>query len=280
MLFQTVPTQFITVNDIKLGYRRLGKQGNIPLVFLTHFRGSMDLMDPLLANSIAQNRELILFDNTGCGHSGGVIPDTIQEAGSIAVAFLAAIDVHKADILGFSMGGLVAQSIAVDHPELINKLILSGTQSGYAEGSSSAPRSVFELAGGPSPSEEDMMELFFYPSETSRALGHAWWRRTQERNVAGEQPKYFVEQAGGQRQQSAITKFVSDFSFFPKLKDVEIPILITNGKNDIMTPTPNSYLMQQHLRNAELHLYPDSGHGHLYQEPEAYAKQLELFLER
>jgi pimeloyl-ACP methyl ester carboxylesterase len=238
----------------------------------------MDLIDPILLNSIAFSRTVIIFDNAGCGHSSGSIPPTLQEAGTIAVDFLDAIGVRKADLLGFSMGGLVAQCILLDNPHVVNKVVLAGTQSAYTEGFIAPDAKVMELAGGPHPNEEDMLGLFFYPTETSRALGHAWWQRTQERNVQGEERTTFVNQAGGQLMSAAITRFVSDLEFFEKLKQVDVPILVTNGKNDIMTPTPNSFLMQQKLKNVELHIYPDSGHGHLYQIPEVYAKQLELFL--
>ncbi|KAF2008804.1 alpha/beta-hydrolase [Aaosphaeria arxii CBS 175.79] len=280
MSFQTIPTQYASVNGTKIAYRRLGKPANdnIPLLFLTHFRGTMDIIDPLLANTIAKSRELILFDSIGVGHSEGAIPSTLQSAGAITVAFLAAIGVPKVDLLGFSMGGLTAQVIAVEHPAVVRKLVLAGTQSSYSPGAVGAPREIFELASGPSPDEEVMLKLFFYPSETSRALGSAWWRRIQERDLSDEKRTMFVSQEGAQVQQEAITNFVSDATFWDKVKGLDVRVLITNGKDDVMTPTPNSWLMQQNFRNAQLYLYPDSGHGHLYQEPEAYARLLELFL--
>lgn len=277
MFAQNVSTQFATVGGDRLAYRRLGKLG-IPLIFLTHFRGTMDLVDPLLINSIAETRQVILLDNAGVGHSEGTIQSTLHESGSTVVDFLATIGVPKVDILGFSMGGMIAQSIAVNHPQVVNKLVLAGTQSSYSEGMVSADPQIFEIAGGVSPTEEDMLQLFFYPSNTSRALGHAWWERTQERNVSGEERTTFVNQAGAQLQNEASANFTSDLGFFDQLKKVDMPVLITNGIVDVMTPTPNSYLMQSQLPNAQLHIYPDAGHGHLYQVPQVFAKLLELFL--
>lgn len=276
---QTAPTQFASVKGFKLAYRRFGKQVGVPLLFLTHFRGTMDLIDPLLANSIAQTREVILFDNAGCGHSEGTIQDTLQESGSTVVDFLAVISVPKVDILGFSLGGMIAQCIVVEHTQVLNKLILAGTQSSYTEGLVLGAPEVSEISGSVSPNEQDMMKLFFFPSETSKALGHAWWERTKERKVQGGEGKRFVNKAGGQAQQAAIGRFVSDAGFFERLQQVHIPVLVTNGTADIMTPTSNSNILQRKLRNAQLHIYPDSGHGHLYQIPESYAKQLELFLD-
>lgn len=278
MFAQTAPTQYVSVNGTKIAYRRFGKPSALHLLFLTHFRGTMDLIDPLLLNSIAASRSLILMDNAGVGQSSGTIQPTIQEAGSTVVDFLEAIGVPKVDLLGFSMGGFTAQSIAVDYPHVVNKLVLAGTQSSYTEGFVAPDPAVIAEAGGENPTEEDMMKLFFYPSNTSQALGHAWWQRIQERNVTGEERTTFVDVAGGQVQAEAMVKFVSDPDFFGKLEQVEKPILITNGKADIMTPTANSFLLQQRLNNAQLHIYPDSGHGHLYQVPEKYAKQLDLFL--
>ncbi|CAE7192592.1 hypothetical protein CFE70_007029 [Pyrenophora teres f. teres 0-1] len=278
MSAQTTPTQYVSVKGTKLAYRRFGNPSTIPLLFLTHFRGTMDLIDPLLLNSIATSRSLILLDNSGIGHSFGVIQSTIQEAGSTVVEFLDAIGVPKVDIIGFSMGGFIAQSIAVVYPYIVNKLVLTGTQSAYTEGFVAPDPDIMAEAGGDNPTEELMMKLFFYPSDTSRALGHAWRERITERHVDGEKRTTFVNVAGGQAQTAAIGKFVSDPGFFGKLQQLDIPILITNGNRDIMTPTANSWLMQQRLKNAELHIYPDSGHGHLYQIPELYAKQLDFFL--
>lgn len=278
MSAQTTPTQYAVVKGTKIAYRRFGAPSTIPLLFLTHFRGTMDLIDPLLLDSIASSRTVIIFDNAGCGHSSGSIAPTIQEMGTVAVDFLSAVGVTKADILGYSMGGLIAQCIVLDNPQVVNKMVLAGTQSSYTEGFALPDAKAMELAGRADPNEEGMLDLFFYPTRTSRALGHAWWQRIQERNVEGEERTTFVNQAGGQVMSGAIMQFVSDPKLFEGLKQMEVPILITNGKNDIMTPTANSFLMQQNLKNAQLHLYPDSGHGHLYQMPEAYAKQLELFL--
>jgi pimeloyl-ACP methyl ester carboxylesterase len=238
----------------------------------------MDVIDPLLINSIAQTREVILFDNAGVGHSEGTIPDSLQEMGSTAVKFLATIGVSKVDILGFSLGGMVAQYIAVDYPHVVNKLVLAGTQSSYTEGVVFGSPEIMEIAGGPTPTEEDMIKLFFYSSETSRALGHTWFERTKERQVIGEERREFVGQAGAAAQHAAIGKFAADTGLFERLKQIDTPVLVTNGNADIMTPTSNSFILQQQLRDAQLHIYPDSGHGHLYQVPESYAKQLEVFL--
>jgi pimeloyl-ACP methyl ester carboxylesterase len=116
------------------------------------------------------------------------------------------------------------------------------------------------LAARPDPIEEIMTKLFFYPSETSRALGHAWWQRVQERHVDGEERTTFVDVAGGQVMGAAITKFVTDPSVSEKLKQLDIPVLVTKGNDDVMIPTANSWFLQQNLNDVGLHISRDSGH--------------------
>lgn len=143
------------------------------------------------------------------------------------------------------------------------------------------PREVLESAGANNdraPTENDMMNLFFYPSKTSLALGHAWYKRIHERAVEGEAWKGHLVGAGVQSQLAAIFKFSTDTRNFDRLEDIKAPVLVTNGHTDIMSPTANSFVLQQRIANAQLHIYPDAGHGHLFQVPELYAKQLELFL--
>ncbi|KAH7161980.1 Alpha/Beta hydrolase protein [Dactylonectria estremocensis] len=280
-LAQTAPTKFVSVNGSKLAYRRFGKPTNVPLLFLTHFRGSMDVLDPLLVNTIARNREVILVDNSGIGHSQGTVPDSIQAMAATAVNFLAAIKISKADILGFSMGGMVAQYIAMEYPQVVNKLVLAGVRPGYGPGVVQTPPDAASGPGGEpdsQPTEDYMLGIFFYPSDTSRASGNLWWDRISERHVRGEKREAFVVGAGVGAQLTAITNFASNPKLYNRLDNITGPVLVTNGKDDILMGTANSFVLQQQLVDAQLHLYPDSGHGHLFQFPLAYAMQLELFL--
>ncbi|KAH8776244.1 Alpha/Beta hydrolase protein [Diaporthe sp. PMI_573] len=263
---QTVPTSFAPVNGTMIAYRRFGKPSPLPLVYVNHLGGAMDVLDPLLFNSIAKNREVVLFDSLGIGHSEGTVPDSIEEMASVVVGFLAAIGVSKADFIGFSMGGGVVQYLGFEYPQLVNKLILAGTQSAIGEGVPLPPRDVLASAGAngdQAPTEDDMMRLFFYSSETSLSLGHEWYKRIHERQLKDEERKGFLVGAGAQSQLAAIFR---------------VPVLVTNGHADIMTPTANSFVLQQKITRAQLHIFPDSGHGHLFQVPELYAQHLELFL--
>ncbi|KAM0272841.1 hypothetical protein ACHAQH_008577 [Verticillium albo-atrum] len=278
---QTIRTDFILVDGLNVAYRRFGKPSAYPLLYINHLRGSMDTLDPKLFNAIAKSREIIIYDSFGIGHSEGSVPDSTIKMASIAAKFLAAIAVPVVDVIGFSMGGGVAQILAWDYPELVHKLVLAGTQSAIGEGVVLPPREVLESAGantdGP-PTLKDMLFLFFYPSESSLALGNAWWTRIQERNVAGEERRGYLVGEGARSQLTAIFSFTVDPANFDRLKDIKVPTLVTNGHNDVMSPTPNSFVLQQNIANAHLIIYPDSGHGHLFQVPELYAQHLELFL--
>lgn len=177
---QTAPTQFITAGPIKFAYRRFGTPSSrsVPLLFLTHFRGTMDYWDPLLINSLSSNREIILVDNAGIGLSSGSVDDTVPKMASQIVNFLAALKIEKVDILGFSMGGFVAPLVYLDGPRgLVRKMVLAGTGTTYGEGvveSSAERQEVVKVnAAGKEAEEENFQVLFFLPTETSRAAGHA-----------------------------------------------------------------------------------------------------------
>lgn len=280
--YQTVPTQYTTVDGIKVAYRRLGKGDGVPLVYINHLRGSMDTIDPLFVNSIAKNREIIVYDSFGIGHSEGTVPNSIEEMADIAVKFLKTINVNLVDLIGFSMGGGIAQYIAWTHPSLVRKLVLAGTQSSIGEGVALPPKEVLEGAGDNEapPSLEQMLFLFYYPTETSKTLGEAWWKRVHERQLPDEPRKEYLLGPGVRNQLAAIFTFTVNESNFDRLKDIKAPTLVTNGHTDVMSPTVNSYVLYQNIPNASLVLFPDSGHGHLFQEPELYAQHLEIFLSR
>src|SRR5467141_2306130 len=124
---QTAPTQFVEANGIRFAYRRFGKPDGVPLVFMQHFRGGMDHWDPAVTDGFAENRPIILFDNAGVAASTGETPDTIDAMADHAADFIVALVLAQIDLLGFSIGGYIAQTLALRRPELIRRLILAGT---------------------------------------------------------------------------------------------------------------------------------------------------------
>src|SRR2546425_9657871 len=131
---QTAPTQFVEANGIRFAYRRFGKSGGVPLVFNMHFTGTMDHWDPLVTDGLAASREVILFNNAGISSSSGEVPTTIEGMAADAAAFIKALGLKQVDVLGFSIGGTVAQALTLAEPQLVRRLVLVGTGPRSGEG--------------------------------------------------------------------------------------------------------------------------------------------------
>lgn len=280
--FNIIPPSYVWVNNESIAYRNLSYSANneYPVIFLNHFRGTIDTVDPLLASSIAATgRDFIALDNVGVGYSSGTVPDNVEDAADLVVGFLSALGVEKIDLLGFSLGGMIAQNIAENHPQLLNKLILSGTQSGYTEGAEYASNDTLGRAGQPGqPDEDTFLQTFFDPaSNASQQAGGEWWARINDRPGL-EGRDLFVGDSGSTAQYQALSTFITSPASFEALEKITIPVLVTNGDKDVITPTVNSVLLQRNISNAQLHIYPNAGHGHLYQYPEDFAKLVDLFL--
>jgi len=270
---QTAPTQFIEANGIRFAYRRFGKAGGVPLVFNQHFRGTMDYWDPAVTDGLARNREVILFNNAGVASSSGNAPASFQEMGANAIAFIKALGLIKVDALGFSIGGMVAQEITAQAPELVRRLILVGTGPRGADMSTSKSAEIF--AGAYDPPEHLWLAVHFSPSPSSRAAGLAFLKRKLLRQ--DRDPEVSAEAAAAQRE--AIGKYIAPAEgVLAYLKDIHQPTLIVQGSNDVIIPTVNSYILQQSLPNAQLILYPDANHGSFYQYPELFVSEADQFL--
>src|SRR3977135_3879395 len=124
---QTAPTQFVEANGIRFAYRRFGKPDGVPLVFNQHLTGTMDHWDPAVTDGLAATREVILFDNAGISSTSGEVPASVEEMAVNAAAFIRALGLAQVDVLGFSLGGLVAQALTVAEPGLVRRLVLVGT---------------------------------------------------------------------------------------------------------------------------------------------------------
>ena len=270
---QTAPTQFVEANGIRFAYRRFGKPGGVPLVFNQHFRGTMDYWDPAVTDGLARNREVILFNNAGVSSSSGNVPTSFQEMGANAIAFIKALGPTQVDVLGFSIGGMVAQEITAQAPDLVRRLILVGTGPRGADMSTSKSAEIF--AGAYDPPEHLWLAVHFSPSASSRAAGFAFLKRKLQRQ--DRDPEVSEEAAAAQRE--AIGKYIAPAEgVLDYLKHIRQPALIVQGSNDVIIPTVNSYVLQQNLPNAQLILYPDANHGSFYQYPQLFVSGADRFL--
>ena len=270
----TVPTRFVEANGVRFGYRRFGNPQGAPIVLNQHFKGTMDYWDPAVTDGLAKTREVILFDNAGVASSSGEVPPSFPRMGANAIAFIRALGLSSIDVLGFSIGGMVAQEIALQAPDLARKLILVGTGPRGADMSTSRSAEIF--AGLYDPPEHLWLAVHFSTSPAGRAAGLAFLERKLRRKDRDPE----VSEGAAARQREAIGDYIAGGEAAQDhLRDIRLPTLIVQGSNDVIIPTINSYVLQQKLPNAQLILYPDANHGSFYQYPELFLKHATLFLD-
>jgi pimeloyl-ACP methyl ester carboxylesterase len=271
------PTQYVETNGIRFSYRRFGKTGGVPLLFNMHFTGTMDHWDPAVTDGIAQQREVILFNNAGVSSSSGEVPTTIAGMGGNAIAFVRALDLKQVDVLGFSIGGLVAQEIVLQAPQLVRRLILVGTGPRGGEGMSGITPEGQAIFGASYTQPDDLwLKVFFSPSDESQAAGHAYLKRFRQR-ITDRDPE--VNDKVAPAQIEAIMKWgVPGEDSYAYLEAIKQPALVINGDNDVIIYSINSWILQQHLPNAQLIIYPDANHGSQYQYPERFVSHVNGFL--
>jgi pimeloyl-ACP methyl ester carboxylesterase len=273
----TAPTQYAEGGGIRFAYRRFGWPGRPPLVFYQHFMGTMDDHDPALSDAFAGDREVILFNNTGVASSSGIVPDTIEAMARDAITFTDALGLTTIDVVGHSMGGLVAQEVALARPDLVRRLVLVGTGPRGGEGIGARPGWVGKLFARKYQRQEDMwLPILFAPTRTSQAAGRAYIERIVAR--ADRDTPVSDQSIAAQRAAIAAYGAANDPSY-ANLKGLELPVLVVNGTDDIIIPTINSYILQQFLPDAELILYPDAGHGSHFQYPGLFVRHARIFLD-
>src|SRR5712672_1061586 len=274
---QTAPTQFVEANGIRFACRRFGKTGGVPIVFNQHYIGTMDYWDPTVTDGLARDREVILFNNAGVSSSSGEVPTTFEQMGANAIAFIKALGLKQVDILGFSIGGMVAQEITLQAPDLVRKLILVGTGPRGGQGMESLTEAAGRLFGATyDPPEHVWLAVKFSPSAAGQTAGREFLKRTHLRQE-GRDPE--VNDKVSPAQVEAMGKWgVQQKGSYDYLKTIKQPTLVVNGSNDVIMPAVNSFIMQQNIPNAQLIIYPDSNHGAHHQYPELFVEHATLLL--
>lgn len=273
----TAPTLTIDAADgTTYAYRRFGRKGAIPVVFLQHFRGNLDNWDPALVDDIAAGREVILVDNSGVGLSTGSTPSSVKGLARDVLAFTDALGLTVIDLLGFSLGGFVAQEIVLLRPRLVRRLILAGAGPEGGRGFHAWSEEITSHAYKDVLGAEDVFYLFFAPTQTSQAKAKEFVGRIFARERDRDQePALAVRDA----QAEAITDWgIPDMAKLARLAGITQPTLVAHGSNDIVVPIMNSYLLAGHIPDARLIIYPDANHGFLFQYPQEFAAEVNKFL--
>ena len=274
--YAQAPARTITAGGVSYAYRELGPKGGIPVVFFVHLAATLDNWDPRIIDPIAKDHHVITFDNRGVGASTGAVPDSVEAMADDAYTFIRALRFDTIDIFAFSLGGMVAQDLVIKHPELVRKLILTGT--GPAGG-----KDIDKVAGT---TYRDMLRatltrsdpkefLFFNRNATGKPAARAFVNRLKERTVDRDAP---ISVSAFRTQLKAIKKWGR--SAPADLSTITQPTLIANGDNDRMVPSVLSEDLHRRIHGSELIIYPDSGHGGIFQFHDKFAPVAVEFLDR
>jgi pimeloyl-ACP methyl ester carboxylesterase len=274
----TAQTQFLQAANQTYAYRRFGSGPGRPLLCLQHFTGTLDNWDPAVTDPLASGREVILFDSAGVGRSTGTVPDTVGGMGTHALAFLDALGLDNCDVLGFSLGGMVAQEMVRSRPSIFRRMILAGTAPRGGEDIMHLEKpSLARHLGDPTLKGYAVLQkLFFAPTSSSQAAGAAFIERLAQRSQD-------LDTASGSAvataQMAAFREWEhSTGAGFGDLEGIPQPTLVVNGIHDEMISVANSYRLAENLPNAVLLVYPDAGHGSLFQYHGSFTRHAAAFL--
>jgi len=275
-LLESAPTKFQKVGDIRFAYRDIGTVTGVSVIFLNHLGAVLDNWDPRVVDGIAAQRRVILFDNRGIGASEGATPDTIEAMARDAIAFIRALGFEQVDLLGFSLGGMVSQVIVQLEPKLVRKMILAGTGPAGGVGIDKVTQVTYlDMLRGYLTFKDPKQYLFFTTTANGRREAGKFIERLKERTEDRDKPisiKSFRAQlkaihAWGVQQPS-------------DLSTIQQPVFVANGDHDRMVPTSNTVDLAKRLPNSNLKIYPDAGHGGIFQFHDEFVPQALEFLAR
>jgi len=259
--WQNAPTHTINAGGVQFAYRQLGPSTGVPVVFLTHLAAVLDNWDPRVVDGIAAKHRVITFDNRGAGASSGATPRTIEEMARDAVTFIRALGFDQVDLFGFSMGGMIAQVIAQQQPQLVRKMIIAGTGPAGGEGIDKVTRITYlDTARGLLTRQDPKQFLFFTRTPNGRRAGKEFLARLAERTNDRDKA---ISVRSFRAQLTAIHRWGQQKP--ADLAAIHQPVLVLNGDSDKMVPSKNTIDLHRRLPNSQLVIYPDAGHGGVFQ---------------
>lgn len=268
------PASTVTAGGVSYAYRELGPKGGIPVVFFVHLAATLDNWDPRIIDPIAKNRHVITFDQPGVGASTGQVPNSIEAMADDAYTFIKALGFDKIDVFSFSLGGMVAQDLTIKHPNLVRKLVLTGTgPRGGKDIDKVVGTTYWDIFRATLTRSDPKEFLFFNRNTTGKPAAKAFIKRLQERTENRDKP---ISPRAFQTQLKAIQKFGR--SAPSNLSILSQPTLIANGDNDRMVPSALSEELHHRIKGSELIIYPDSGHGGIFQYHTRFAPAVVEFL--
>ncbi|MDX3582570.1 alpha/beta fold hydrolase [Streptomyces europaeiscabiei] len=272
--YAKAPARTVSAGGVTYAYRELGPKGGIPVVFFVHLAATLDNWDPRIIDPIAKGRHVIAFDNRGVGASTGQVPDSVEAMADDAYTFIKALGYDKIDVFSFSLGGMVAQALVVKHPELVRKLVLTGTgPKGGKDMDKVARITYWDILRATLTRSDPKEFLFFNRNATGKPAARAFVNRLKERTVDRDAD---IKTKAFQTQLKAIKKWGR--SAPDDLSSITQPTLIANGDNDRMVPSVLSEDLHHRIKGSELIIYPDSGHGGIFQFHDRFAPVAVEFL--
>lgn len=273
--WKNVPTQFINAGGVNFAYREYGQQnGGTPIIFLNHLAAVLDNWDPRIIDGVAAKHHVVVFDNRGVGASTGKPAQAIEQMADDAITFIQAKGFNKVDLFGFSMGGMISQEIVLKQPNLVRKMILSGTGPAGGTGISTVGRvSNWDLVRGMTTHQDPKVYLFFTRTDNGKAAAKQFVQRINERTENRDKE---ITISAYRAQLKALNKWGNKKSV--DLSVIQQPVLVANGDHDRMVPTVNTYDLAKRLPNSSLIIYPDAGHGGIFQFHDDFVNQSLNFL--